>query len=212
MQVVTPLWKNPAVPRFYHSGLGSTPSATPPEIADAPLDALRSQLYPVYPDAPQQVYDQQGNPLPIGMPQRMMFTRWKSGSAAIQFTQNAQGYVSARDYGEQHSGVLVAAAGVPPVQMSPASFGTSNGATALTVQTVNPNIHRRPLTKGYLPPDEYLTATDLANFVAQDKASREIAAQNAAIRASAAHNEVAAVKQSIFARIGSKPRPWYSKG
>lgn len=183
------------MPRFYHG-----PSATPPALADAPLDALRSNRYPFAPDAPAQVYAQQGQPLPIGMPQRMMFERWKSGGQKI-FGQNVQSYVSARDFGAQHSGVLVRAAGVPPVQMSPASFGTSNGATALTVQTVDPDVDRTPIARGFLPPNRYLSSADLNRFIADTEAVKAEAQIDASVRASTAMNEINAVRSAIFDRV-----------
>ncbi len=183
------------MPRFYHG-----PSATPPALADAPLDALRSNRYPFDPEAPAQAYAQQGRPLPIGLPQRMMFERWKSGGTKV-FGENAKSYVSARDFGAQHSGVLVDAAGVPQVKMTPASFATTNGATALTVQTIDPDVDRTPIARGFLPPDRYLSSADIARFIADGQVAKIEAQQEASLRASSAMNEIKAVRDATFARI-----------
>lgn len=198
------------VPRFHHRGFGS---ATPPQIAELPLDALRSQLYPGHPDAPDRIAAQSGQPLPIGLPQRMMFSRWKSGGLKTMFAENARSYVSARDYGARHSGVLIQAAGVPNVAMSPASFATSNGATALTMQTIDPAVNEVPIARGYLPPGRYVTGADLNAYMQDDLVNRRDAAKTASVTASNAMQEINAVRSAIYDRMGppAVTQPWYAR-
>jgi hypothetical protein len=200
--------------RFYHRGLGATPalpaSSTPPELADSSLLALQSHLYPRDPGVVQQMADQAGQPLPIGLPQRMMFSRWKSGGMKV-YAEEAKGYVSARDFGAQHSGVLVQAAGVPPVQLSPASFATGVGATALSMQTVDPDVNRMPIARGYLPADRYVTKDELDRFVADSEASQIAAQQTRNAGASAAISQANAVRNAVFDRLGGRELPWYAR-
>jgi len=202
-------WKNPGVPRFYHPSGLSGASATPPELADSPMLALRSQLYPVFPGVVAQAEQQQGKPLPIGLPQRMMFTRWKSGAA--QFGQNAVSYVQAYRQDAARVREMLAAANVPAVIDSPASAARAMGATSMPEQYADPGISEVPVSRGYLSPDRYVTADQLVSFVDRDKASRLLAAQDASVRASSAMQEINAVRSAIHSRIldPNARRPWF---
>jgi hypothetical protein len=86
----------------------------PRELTSIPFNLRRSQLYPVNPPTVRQGIEQYaaGEPEVAGyMPQRMGFTRWKSGPAAKTFGASAVSALQASDIYSQQVGDLVGATG-----------------------------------------------------------------------------------------------------
>lgn len=134
------------MPQFFYGGRFWN---TPAGIRQLQFNQLRSHLYPRDPYLAAQAMDEYGQPVPEYLPQRMMFTRWKTPPMRAAWLENAIGFMAAKAQGPAHAAALEQASGLPPTMPfwdMPQALGANN----LPQPDMTPE--PAPISRGVLPP------------------------------------------------------------
>jgi hypothetical protein len=151
------------------------PSYLPPRALQLlPFNLLRSQNYPRDPAQVGQAIETYGGALPTYMPQRMMFTRWKTPPYNVAWAQNAASVMTALE--QQHFKVaLLRRAAAAPQAASPREMADALGAERLPQPSdnIDPAVvdYEEPIGRNALPMRRLsMTARELNAFAEEQDA------------------------------------------
>lgn len=195
--------------RFYTSG-NWYPQA-PPEIHQLPMDLLKTTAYPGQPGTVQRGFAQlETGELPIMVPQRMGFTKWKKPPVPQAWGQNVIGMLDAF----KHQLAVTKSASVYVDSLPTGDFietAQRRGYTRIPPQRLDPNLRAGyvPLARGAVP-QNMITDASLLNQVAQEAGIGEDV--SGALARESAFNAVRRIQQSYHeVLVGNAGVPWFMR-
>ncbi len=154
------------MPSFFYGGRFWN---TPPGIRQLQFNQLRSHLYPRDPYLAAKALEEYGQPVPAYLPQRMLFTRWKTPPMRPAWMENAIGFSQAVTQGPAHVQQLEQASKLPPM-MPFWDAPQAMGANTLPQPDTTPG--PEPISRGVLPPERiHLTPDQLEELGHQQYAA-----------------------------------------
>ncbi len=196
------------MPRFFYKGGFYN---TPAEIKQLQFDQLRSHLYPRNPYLAAQSLEP-GQPPVAYLPQRMMFSRFKTPPMQAAWLENARSALEAGGSANARISVMQEAAHMPPMlpfDEAPAALGLDH----LPEAPIDPNLDEVPLSRGVLPYNRVqLHASELAALVREQRENIASGHRGAQDRRDLAMAEVGNQISAVDAIVSGSNVPWFERG
>ena len=193
---------------FYKGGFYNSPA----QIRMLQFNQLRSHLYPRDPYLAGEALEEFGQPVPQYLPQRMMFSRWKTPPMRTAWLQNAESALAAPQIAQQRVAQMQEAANLPPMLPmwdAPAALG----ANQLPETPVE--MDETPLSRGVLPYQRMqIHAGELAALLEEQNRDLEQRHEGAQDRRDLAlaevNNQISAISFMVTGG-DDQNEPWYER-